>query len=433
MRIVYITAGAAGMYCGSCMRDNTLVRALHGLGHEALLIPTYTPITTDEPDASSRTVFMGGLNVYLQESSAIFRHTPRWLDRLLDARWLLKWIGQFAGSTPYDELAGLTLSMLRGTHGHQRKEVDRLAASLASDIRPEIIHLTNALLSGLVPALKQRMPDVPIVVELQGDDIFLNALPSDARQQAIELIRTNGAQVAGFQATSTAYADAMASYFGIDRQRISVVLPGIELANWPTPPVPPARPFTVGYFARICPEKGFHHAVSAFQILKRHYPEAELHVGGWLGPANKAFFNAQCARLKEAGVAASMRHIECPGLSEKRAFMLGCDILSVPTVYHEPKGLYVLEAWAAGVPVVQPAHGSFPELIQRGGGGILVTPDNPEALAEGWIRLATNPEMRQILGAQGRQSVESLFTARQMAAETSKWYGEVIASPPNQN
>lgn len=428
MRIAYITAGAAGMYCGSCMRDNTLVRALHGLGHDALLIPTYTPITTDEPDASSRTVFMGGLNVYLQESSAIFRHTPRWLDRLLDARWLLKWLGRFAGSTPYDELAGLTLSMLRGTHGHQRKEVERLAGNLASEIRPDMIHLTNGLLSGLIPELRRRLPNVPVVIELQGDDIFLDALPAEARRQAIDLIRGNVHQVAGFQATSTAYADAMAGYFGIDRNRIKVTLPGIDLSRWPVPPVPPARPFTVGYFARICPEKGFHHAASAFLALKRHCPEAVWHVGGWLGAANKAFFNSQCARLAEAGFAGSIRHIDCPTLTEKIAFMHGCDLVSVPAVYREPKGLYVLEAWAAGVPVVQPAHGSFPELIGEGKGGILVRPNDPNALAQGWIQLAENRDLRLNLGTLGRKAVETRFTAHRMAAETADWYREIQGS-----
>lgn len=426
MRIAYVTAGAAGMFCGSCMRDNTLVRALCQLGHEALLVPTYTPITTDEPDASSRQVFMGGLNVYLQEVSPLFRHTPRWLDRLLDARWLLRWIGRFAGSTPYDELAGLTLSMLRGTHGHQVKEVRRLAAWLAAEVKPDVIHLTNALLSGLVPELRAKLPQVPVVMELQGDDIFLDALPFQARAEAIRLIRANGEHAAGFQATSLAYADGMSAYFGIARERISVVHPGIDLVSWPPPSAAPARPFTVGFFARICPEKGFHHAVSAFMHLKGLVPDSRFHVGGWLGPANKLFFQEQMGRLAKAGWGGDAIRIECPALADKVAFMCGIDLLSVPTEYREPKGLYVMEAWAAGVPVVQPAHGSFPELLDVSGGGLLVPPGDSQALARAWADLAKDPVRRLAMGRRGREAVEKQFSATVMAEKTAEWYRSIV-------
>lgn len=427
MRIAYVTAGAAGMFCGSCMRDNTLVRALGRMGHEAFLIPTYTPITTDEVDASSRQVFMGGLNVYLQEVSPIFRHTPRWLDRWLDARWLLKWIGRFAGSTPYDELAGLALSMLRGTHGHQAKEVRRLAGWLADEMRPDVVHLTNALLSGLVPEIRARLPRTPVVIELQGDDIFLDALPPQARAEAIGLIRQNGGLVAGFQATSNAYAESMSAYFGIERGRIGVVHPGIDLSGWPKPARDtPSRPFTVGYFARICPEKGFHHAVEAFIELKKWVPGAKFHFGGWLGPANRDYFSLQLSRMRDAGVAESAVHLECPSLADKIAFMKGIDLLSVPTVYREPKGLYVLEAWAAGIPVVQPAHGSFPELIEMSGGGILVAPGSLEELANAWADLAEDPQTRELMGKRGREAVESKFTDDIMAFQTASWYNSII-------
>src|SRR5215203_3777761 len=96
MKIAFITAGAAGMYCGSCMKDNTLVAALNRLVHDALLIPTYTPIRTDEEDISQQRVFFGGINVYLQQKSWLFRHTPRWLDRLFDLPRLLRWVSRFA-------------------------------------------------------------------------------------------------------------------------------------------------------------------------------------------------------------------------------------------------------------------------------------------------------------------------------------------------
>ena len=156
MNIVYITAGAAGMYCGSCMRDNTLVAALHALGHDAQLVPTYTPIHTDEDDVSGHRVFFGGLNVYLQQYFSLFRWTPAFLDRLLDDRGLLRWISKFAVQIEARKLGELTLSMLRGHLGNQKKEVVKLARYLGEEVKPELINITNVLLAGLVPEIKRR-------------------------------------------------------------------------------------------------------------------------------------------------------------------------------------------------------------------------------------------------------------------------------------
>src|SRR5947209_1557269 len=111
MRIAYITSGAAGMFCGSCMRDNTLVTALRGLGHDALLVPTYTPIRTDEPDVSVHRVFYGGINVYLEQKSRLFRHTPRFVDWLLNRPGLIRLATRRAVNADYAVLADLTLSM----------------------------------------------------------------------------------------------------------------------------------------------------------------------------------------------------------------------------------------------------------------------------------------------------------------------------------
>src|SRR5262245_58961241 len=195
MRLAYITAGAAGMYCGSCMRDNTLVAALCRAGHDALLIPTYTPIRTDEADVSQGREFFDGINVYLEQKFWLFRHTPWLFDRLLNFRWLLRWVSRFAVKADYSALGKLAISMLRGTHGKQRKEVAKLTNWLAREVKPEAIVLTNALLSGVVPELRRTL-GVPVFVTLQGDDIFLDALPDADRKKCVELIRENCAGAA---------------------------------------------------------------------------------------------------------------------------------------------------------------------------------------------------------------------------------------------
>jgi glycosyltransferase involved in cell wall biosynthesis len=433
MRIAYITAGAAGMYCGSCMRDNTLVAALHRQGHEALLVPTYTPIRTDEEDVSGRRVFFGGINVYLQQKLGLFRHTPWWLDRLLDAPRLLRWVSRFAVKTQAEQLGALTISMLRGEHGHQKKEVAKLVEWLAAEARPEVVNLTNALLSGLVHDLKRRT-GVPVLCSLQGDDIFLESLPDKYKAPALELVRAHCREIDGFIATSAYYADFMSEYFAIPREKVHVVHPGLNLAGHGRQGPAQARPFTVGYFARICPEKGLHVLVEAFRLLRQRSGTAgvRLHVSGWLGENNRRYFEEQKKLLESAGLLGDFHHAECPDHASKVRFLQGLDVLSVPTVYREPKGLYVLEALANGVPVVQPRHGSFPELIERTGGGLLVRPEDAGDLAGGLERVLHAAEERAEMARRGEEAVRAYFHADRMAEETAAVYARYVrrGEPP---
>ena len=420
MRIAYITAGAAGMYCGSCMRDNTLVAALCKAGHDAVLIPTYTPIRTDEQDVSQQHVFFGGINVYLEQKFWLFRHTPWLLDRLLNFRWLLRWVSRFAAKTKYSELGQLTISMLLGEDGKQRKEVDKLVGYLAEELKPEAVVLTNALLSGIVPELQHRFA-VPIFVTLQGDDIFLDALPDADRQRCFQLIRENCKSIAGFICTSRYYADFMAGYLGVPLEKMHVVYPGLNLSGHGGPrPVRTEHPLSIGYFARICPEKGFHNLIDAFIALRQRpgSPPAKLKASGWLGENQKAFYEQQVQKLVAADLAADFEHSECPSHDDKVRFLRSVDVLTVPTSYHEPKGLYILEAWANGIPVVQPRHGSFPELIEASGGGILVEPDHTAALADGLLEILTDHSARDRMGRAGEAAIRERFTAAAMAKET---------------
>lgn len=424
MQIAYITAGAAGMFCGSCMHDNTLTAELAAQGHDALLIPTYTPITTDEKDVSERRVFFGGINVYLQQKLSFFRRTPWFLDRLLDFPSLLRWVSRFAVKTQAHELGELTLSMLRGEDGFQAKEIEKLVAWLRDEHRPQIINLTNVLLSGMAAPLKEALR-VPILGSLQGDDVFLESLPEPYRAQALTLIRQNCKRFDGFIATSGYYADFMAGYLNVPREKIDVVHPGIRLKGYGlSSPARNGTPFTIGYFARICPEKGLHILVDAFRLLKKlpGTPPCRLRVSGWLGENNRAYFDEQGKKLRSAGLQNEWDHFESPDLASKARFLQSLDVLSVPTTYREPKGLYVLEAWANGVPVVQPRHGSFPELIEATGGGLLVEPDDPQSLAMALRHLADHREEARMLGQRGAAAVRERFHAARMATETLTIY-----------
>jgi glycosyltransferase involved in cell wall biosynthesis len=428
MRIAYITAGAAGMFCGSCMHDNTLAAALARQGHDALLVPTYTPIRTDEKDVSQSRVFFGGINVYLQQKLSLFRWTPWFLDRIFDIPALLRWVSRFAVKTQAHELGDLTVSMLRGEHGYQRKEVAKLARWLAREVKPQILNLTNAILSGMVHAIKKQL-GVPVLCTLQGDDIYLESLPEPYRAQCLDLIRQHCREIDGFVSTSAYYADFMSGYLSIPREKIHVIYPGLNLAGHGGPrPERNGKPFVIGYFARICPEKGFHVLVEAFRLL-RQMPGTEqcrLYASGWLGENNRAYYQEQHDKLKSWGLADHFEHRESPDHASKVRFLQELDVLSVPTTYREPKGLYVLEALANGVPVVQPGHGSFPELVEATGGGLLCQPDDPEDLARTLHQLVHNPGQAIELGRKGQEVVQRRFHADQMARDTADLYGRYL-------
>src|ERR1051325_3677528 len=127
MKILAITAGAAQMYCGSCIRDNALAAELKSQGHDVILLPIYTPTLTHQTNASQEKVFFGGISVYLEQYSALFRKTPWLLDRLWDSKWALKLASKRSIPVNPRLLGEMTISMLRGEDGHQRKEIEKLA------------------------------------------------------------------------------------------------------------------------------------------------------------------------------------------------------------------------------------------------------------------------------------------------------------------
>lgn len=413
LKIVYLSPGAAGMYCGSCMNDNMLARRLIEMGHDVLLLPLYTPLHTDEIDVSDNRVFFGGINVYLQEKIPLFRHLPRFLDRILDSPRLLRGVASGSVKTDPAELGPLTLSIVRGEHGHQRKEVRRLVDWLAKHERPSIINLSNLMIAGSVPAIKRRLK-VPVLLTLQGDDVFLDELREPYRSQVLKEMSELATHFDGIVTHSEFYADAMAEYFSIPREKFHVVPLGISADSFSSIDATktPDRPPTVGYFARICHAKGLHVLVDAMSLL-RDMPgmrDARLRVAGWLGESDKEYLSQLKSKIDQEGTSDRTTFDFGVAAAAKREFFESIDVFSVPTVYREPKGRYVLEAMASGVPVVQPDHGAFPELINDTGGGVLVPPESPQQLAKAIHDLLNDPAQRQRLGEAGRLAVQQRHT-----------------------
>ena len=239
MRILSLTAGASTMYCGSCLRDNALATELMARGHDVTLVPLYTPTVSDEPNVSRKRVFFGGVSVYLQQHLSLFRHTPRWFDRLWDSPRFIRLVSKRSIQTDGKFLGDMTVSMLKGEHGHQRKELDKLLGWLGGQPKPDVVILPFVLLIGLAKPIREAL-GCKVLCTLQGDDLFLEQLQEPWKAEALSLIRERIADVDGFIAVSDYYASFMATYLGILSEQIRTVPIGINLKDFDylTPYVP---------------------------------------------------------------------------------------------------------------------------------------------------------------------------------------------------
>ena len=428
MNILSITAGAASMYCGSCLRDNALAAELIARGHRVTLLPIYTPTLTDEPNVSvGNRVLFGGISVYLEQYVPLFRHTPRVLDRLWDSMPVLKAVARRSMKTDPAMLGELTVSMLRGERGHQRKEIEKLLEWLRDEPPPDVVNLPNTLLIALAAPLKRALGS-PVCCTLQGEDLFLEGLQPPWKDQALELIRQQVADVDLFISVSEAYVEPMAEYLRIPRDRIAVVPLGITLGGYDEAPRATPPVFTVGYFARVAPEKGLHELCEAYRVMRQDLgvPAARLRVAGYLGAGHREYLTRVQRNLQARGLGAEFQYEGTLDREQKIAFLRGLDVLSVPGPFPDPKGMYLLEAMAAGVPVVQPRRGAYPEVIGRTGGGLLVEP-NVRAIADGLKRLHDDRDFARELGARGAAGVRQHYSIQKSAGRLADVYAGVMA------
>jgi glycosyltransferase involved in cell wall biosynthesis len=431
MKIAYISAGAAGRICGACLHDNTLAAELRRQDADILLIPTYTPLRTDEDSVSLPRVFFGGVNVFLQEKWALFRHTPWLVDSLFDSPKLLSWLSKRSSGMAAAQLGPLTVSTLAGQDGRQRKEITKLTRWLEREIRPQIVHLSNVMLAGMARPLKQRLK-APLVCTLSGEDIFLEQLPEPYYSQARALLKQQAAQIDRFVALNEYFADFMADYLDVDRGKIEVIPHGLKPDGHglraPNPVANKSDEVVIGYFARVAAEKGLHLLAEAFCLLadRTDLPPLRLKAAGYMSSADEAYFQQIAARLRKAGHAERFEYVGELDRPGKIAFLQSLDMMSVPTVYHESKGISVLEAMANGVPLVLPRHGMFPELIERTGAGLLCEPLDPRSLADRLAEFIVDRELAAECGRRGHAAIQAEHTAELMARRHLGLYRKLL-------
>jgi glycosyltransferase involved in cell wall biosynthesis len=429
MRMVQICPSAGDrFYCENCLRDAALVKAMRKLGHDVLMVPLYLPLAADKTEPlSNAPIFFGGINVYLQQKLALFRKTPRWIDRWFDSGRLLEWAGHKAGMTSARDLGETTISMLQGEDGRQVKELDRFVDWLrAEPQKPDVVCLSNILLVGMARRIKERL-GVPVVCLLQDEDGFLDGLTSPYAEHAWGIVRERARDIDAFLAVSRYFADAMSLRLGSHASRMHVAYLGVELDESVREDSVPAVP-TIGFLSRMCPDRGLERLVDAFILLKRNEKLrlTKLRICGGKLTCDEPFVERLRAKLGAAGALADVDFLPAFDGGSKQEFLRSLSVLSVPEDKPVAYGLYVLEALAMGVPVVEPAIGCFPETLAMTGGGVLYEPNTPKKLAEALEPLLLDPQAARRLGAEGKAGVARTFEISRTAEQMMGIYERII-------
>lgn len=413
------------MFCGSCLRDNRLAAGLIAEGKDVSLWPMYTPIMTDETVVGSSEVHFGGLGVYLEQVVPFFRRHLGPIDRILRSNALLRFVGMFSSSTTPESLGPLTVSILEGPDGNQRKELEDLVRDLKT-LAPDIINLPNLMFAGLARTLKKEL-GCKVVCTLSGEDIFLDRLPDAHRVRAFELIARAANDVDAYVSVTEYFAGHAQQHFALPADRMHVIPMGIDVEKFSVSTNSPDDTFTVGYFARICEEKGLRQLAEAFVELRNEGIGANLKISGYLGRSDKKYFNDVMRYLKGKGVAQHVEYVYSPTFEDKVRLLSSLHALCVPSLYREAKGFYVLETLACGVPVVLPRHGSFREMVENTGGGLLFEPNDRADLMAQIGTLMEDETLRSKLGNAGRIAVGQHYTAERMRRLTWSLFETLVA------
>jgi glycosyltransferase involved in cell wall biosynthesis len=425
MKIVYLITGSGGsFYCGNCYRDMLYLRAIRKVpGIKASAIPLYLPPDNSSNDTGfDKKVFFGAISMYLREKVRFMRNMPAFLDKFFDFSLFLKMAAKQAGTTRTEGLEELTLNMIEGDNAFRKDEVNRLVNYLLKDGKPDIVHLSNALILGLARQLKKRV-DIKVVCSLLNEDDWIDEMAEPYRSKAWKMIAKEAVYVDSFITPSHYYRDLFIRRTGLKGDNIHVVPLGFD----PEPAAAPlnvARSPSIGYFSRVSYPNGFDKLIDAFIILKTKdlIPGLTLSVcGGYTGD-DKPFLSRQIKKIRDNGLQKSIRIYSGFQGTKKMEFFNEVDVISVPVRKYDGYGLYILESNCSGIPVVQPSTGAFPEIIGMTGGGITYTPDTVEQLADALHSLLKDNTHRSDMGIIGKERVRSRLSLEKMSEGLSRVY-----------
>lgn len=428
MDILQIIPGSGGsFYCGNCLRDDKFHLAMKKQGHQLTKLPMYLPLFSDEHDLNEIPVFYGAISIYLKQLYPIFRHTPAWVDRLLNSGPMLKLAASMAGSTSAKGLEEMTLSMLMGEEGKQKDELNRMVSWMSEYLQPDVIHISNALLLGLAPKLRDVFPKAVIICSLQDEDVWVDAMKDSFRDKIWALMSTKAEDVDAFIAVSDYYAQVSLEKINIPQEKVFTNYLGVDAEEYKFVDAN-TKERNIGYISRMCEANGFDIMVDAFILLKKDLAFADVKLiltGGSTGD-DKALIKQVKQKLKGANLTDQVKfHDDFDG-EGRHEFFAKVKMISVPVRNGEAFGLYLLESMASGVPVVQPKLGAFPEIVEKSNGGIIYENNTPEALAAALKNLLNQEDKLNELASSARKGVEKEFDIYAQADKLIDIYSQFL-------
>ena len=428
MNILQIIPGSGGsFYCGNCLRDDKFHNAMKAQGHELTKIPMYLPLFSDEHDLNDMPVFYGAISIYLKQLYPIFRHAPAWVDRLLNSRPMLKLAASMAGSTNAKGLEEMTVSMLMGEEGAQKEELNRMVSWMAEYLKPDVIHLSNALLLGLAPKLREEFPNASLFCSLQDEDVWVDAMKDSFRDKIWDLMSTKSESIDGFIGVSNFYSKVSIQKMNMNSDKVFTNHLGVDPEEYHYTK-PEEKPRNIGYISRMCEANGFDIIVDAFIELKKDadFSDVKLILTGGSTGDDKPLLKQMQQKLKSANLWEDVEFHEDFDGEGRHDFFKKVQMISVPVRNGEAFGLYLLESMASGVPVVQPALGAFPEIVEKSQGGITYPNNDAGTLSNSLKELLTDPQRLSELSENGRKSVEKDFNVKIQSEKLIEIYRKFV-------
>lgn len=429
MKIVNIVPGFGGtFYCGNCLRDSGYTKSLIKLGHDAMMLPIYLPLTLEHGVEENKSpIFYGAVNIYLKQNFKIFKKMPVWMENFFNSSSILSFAAKKAGSTRTEGLEEMTISMLMGKDGNQNVELQELIDFLQIHEKPDVVHLSNALLLGLAKQIKEQL-NVPVVCSLQDEDVWVDAMNDFYRKKVWNLMSEKGKDVDAFIAVSDYYAREMKEKMRIPDNKMHIVPIGLDSSIYKYSE-PKNDPQVIGYISRMYPEHGFGLLIDAYIKLKRNpkFKNVLLKLSGGYTADDKKYVNKQIKKLKKAGVFNDVEFIDDHLPENRFHFFNKLTILTVPVLKGEAFGTYQLESLACGIPIIQPALGAFPEIVEQTEGGLTFSPNTAEAMSEKWAEVLSNPDHIQEMSKLGNKNVAEKYAIDEISKGVLEIYKSVIS------
>ncbi|MFC2103893.1 glycosyltransferase family 4 protein [Bacteroidota bacterium] len=428
MKIINIVPGFGGtFYCGNCLRDSAFTRSLKKTGHNALTLPLYMPLSSSNNfSEDGLPVFYGAVNVYLEQKFKFLRHMPKWLHNLFNSPAILRYASKKSETTRASGLEEMTISMLKGAEGYQKDELNLLIDFLKNHEKPDVVHLSNALLLGLAGKIKEEL-NIPVVCSLQDEDVWIDAMTDDYRRKLWELMCEKGNDIDAFVAVSQYFADKMQDNMYIPDKKLHVIPIGVD-PNVYNYSEPVQNPPAIGYLSRMNKENGFEFLIDAFIELKKidEFKNVLLKASGGKTSDDDKFVSKQLKKLKLNGIENDVEFVDDFRTENLSAFFNKLTVLSVPVLKGEAFGLYQLESLAAGVPIVQPDLAAFPEIVKETQGGVVFDPSSPSNLAFKLAEVLRDKEKLNQFSKNGRKAVEKKYNTAQTTKSMLSIYQNVI-------